>query len=48
MTLIGTIGSLPKPVAVGEKLHNLKTDMKTVHFNFGYLYAYRPDQWYKR
>lgn len=47
MTLIGTIGSLPKPVTVGEKLHNVKTDMKTVHYNFGYLYPYRPDQWYK-
>lgn len=47
MTLIGTIGSLPKPVTIKDALHNVKQDMKTVHFNFGYLYPYRPDQWYK-
>jgi peptide/nickel transport system substrate-binding protein len=47
MTLIGTIGSLPKPVTVSDRLHNVKPDMKTVHYNFGYLYPYRPDQWYK-
>jgi peptide/nickel transport system substrate-binding protein len=47
MTLIGTIGELPKPVVVGNDLHNLPPELNTVHFNFGYLYPYRPDQWYK-
>ena len=47
MTLIGTIGELPKPVVVGNDLHNLPPEFNTVHFNFGYLYPYRPDQWYK-
>lgn len=47
MTLIGTIGSLPKPVVVSDRLHNVKAEMKTVHYNFGYLYPYSPDQWYK-
>ena len=46
MTIIGTIGALPKPVVVSSELHNVKTDMPTVHFNFGYNYPYRPDQWY--
>jgi peptide/nickel transport system substrate-binding protein len=47
MTLIGTIGELPKPVVVGNDLHNLPPNLGTVHFNFGYMYPYRPDQWYK-
>ena len=47
MTLIGTIGELPKPVVVGNDLRNLPPEFNTVHFNFGYLYPYRPDQWYK-
>ena len=46
MTIVGTIGALPKPVAVKTRLHNVKSDMATVHFNFGYNYPYRPDQWY--
>ena len=47
MTIIGTIGELPKPVVVGNDLHNVLTDMKTVHYNFGYLYPFRPDLWFK-
>jgi peptide/nickel transport system substrate-binding protein len=47
MTLVGTIGELPKPVVVSKRLHNVKADMKTVHFNFGYLYPFRGDQWFK-
>jgi peptide/nickel transport system substrate-binding protein len=46
MTIIGTIGVIPKPVIVSDRLHNVKTDMETVHFNFGYIYPYRGDQWY--
>jgi peptide/nickel transport system substrate-binding protein len=47
MTLIGTIGELPKPVIVKKTLHNVMPDMKTVHYNFGYLYPYRPELWFK-
>lgn len=47
MTIIGTVGEIPKPVMVGDKLHNVKTDMGTIHFNFGYTYPYRADQWFK-
>lgn len=49
MTIIGTIGALPKPVIVKDGLRNLFPGLAdgTVHFNFGYMYAYRPDQWYK-
>lgn len=47
MTIVGTIGELPKPVVVGNDLHNVLADMKTVHYNFGYLYPYRPDLWFK-
>jgi peptide/nickel transport system substrate-binding protein len=46
MTIIGTIGALPKPVVVSTKLQNVKSDAPTVHFNFGYNYPYRPDQWF--
>ena len=49
MTIIGTIGALPKPVIVGNGLKNVFPTLAdgTVHFNFGYMYPYRPDQWYK-
>ena len=46
MTIIGTIGELPKPVVVSNRLHNVQADMPTVHFNFGYNYPFRGDQWY--
>jgi peptide/nickel transport system substrate-binding protein len=46
MTLIGTIGELPKPVITGNRMHNVKADLGTVHFNFGYMYPFRGDQWY--
>lgn len=50
MTLIGTIGELPKPVVVKNGLRNVGPTLAkgTVHFNFGYMYPYRPDQWYKQ
>jgi peptide/nickel transport system substrate-binding protein len=48
MTIIGTIGELPKPVVVGNDLGNVLMDPKTVHYNFGYLYAFRADQWFKK
>ncbi|MBN9306520.1 MULTISPECIES: ABC transporter substrate-binding protein [unclassified Devosia] len=48
MTIIGTIGALPKPVVVTDKLHNISAKLGTVHYNFGYMYPYRPDQWYKQ
>ena len=50
MTLIGTIGELPKPVVVKNGLRNVGPVLGngTVHFNFGYMYPYRPDQWYKQ
>ena len=49
MTIIGTIGALPKPVIVGNGLKNVFRELgdSTVHFNFGYMYPFRPDQWYK-
>ena len=47
MTIVGTIGELPKPVVVGNDVHNVLADMKTVHYNFGYLYPYRADLWFK-
>lgn len=47
MTIVGTIGELPKPVVISNRLHNVKADMKTVHFNFGYIYPFRADLWYK-
>lgn len=46
MTIIGTIGELPKPVIVAKRLHNVKNELGTLHFNFGYSYAYRGDQWF--
>ena len=46
MTIIGTIGELPKPIIVANRLHNVKQDLGTAHFNFGYSYAFRADQWY--
>jgi len=47
MTIIGTIGELPKPIIVSNRLHNVTQDhMSTAHFNFGYSYAFRGDQWY--
>ena len=46
MTIIGTIGELPKPVIVAKRLHNMKNELGTLHFNFGYSYGYRGDQWF--
>ena len=47
MTIVGTIGELPKPVVVSNRLHNVPSEMKTVHFNFGYIYPFRADLWFK-
>jgi peptide/nickel transport system substrate-binding protein len=46
MTIIGTIGELPKPIIVSNRLHNVKDELGTAHFNFGYSYPFRADQWY--
>lgn len=46
MTIIGTIGEVPKPVIVSKRLNNVMPEMNTAHFNFGYSYAYRADQWF--
>ena len=46
MTIIGTIGEVPKPMIVSKRLHNVIPEMNTAHFNFGYSYAYRADQWF--
>ena len=46
MTIVGTIGELPKPIIVSNRLHNVKPELGTAHFNFGYSYAFRADQWY--
>jgi hypothetical protein len=46
MTIVGTIGELPKPIIVSNRLHNVPTQLGTAHFNFGYSYAFRGDQWY--
>jgi peptide/nickel transport system substrate-binding protein len=45
MTIVGTIGELPKPIIVSNRLHNVP-ELGTAHFNFGYSYAFRADQWY--
>ena len=46
MTLIGTVGSIPKPIVVKNKLRNVMREMPVVHFNFGYIYPYRAEQWF--
>jgi peptide/nickel transport system substrate-binding protein len=46
MTIIGTIGELPKPLIASNRLQNVKKDVQTAHFNFGYSYPFRGDQWY--
>ena len=46
MTIVGTIGELPKPIIVSNRLHNVPAQLGTAHFNFGYSYAFRGDQWY--
>lgn len=48
MTIIGTVGELPKPIIVSKKLHNVQANMPTVHFNYGYTAPYRAEQWYKQ
>ncbi len=46
MTIIGTIGEVPKPIIVAKRLGNVMPELNTLHFNFGYSYAYRGDQWF--
>lgn len=46
MTIIGTVGELPRPTVVAARLHNVPEKLNVMHFNFGYNYAYRADQWY--
>jgi hypothetical protein len=33
---------------VKNKLRNVMPEMPTVHFNFGYIYPYRAEQWFKQ
>jgi peptide/nickel transport system substrate-binding protein len=46
MTIIGTMGPLPRPAIVANRLHNVKEEIGNSDFNFGFAYALRPDQWY--
>jgi peptide/nickel transport system substrate-binding protein len=46
LTIIGTVGSIPKPIIVKNKVRNVMHTMPTVHFNFGYIYPYRAEQWF--
>ena len=46
MTIIGTVAELPKPTVISNNLGNIPSDLTAMNFNFGYNYAYRPDQWY--
>ena len=46
MTIIGTVGELPRPTVVANRLKNVPSKLNVMHFNFGYNYAYRADQWY--
>jgi peptide/nickel transport system substrate-binding protein len=45
MVIIGTMGSLPKPLVVTDKLMNVPAGWNVSHFNYGYDYPYRADQW---
>jgi len=45
MTIIGTIGDLPGPTVVSNRLANV-TEWKVQNFNYARTYPFRPDQWY--
>jgi peptide/nickel transport system substrate-binding protein len=45
MVIIGTVGGLPGPTIVSNKLRNV-TEWSVQNFNYGRTYPYRADQWY--
>jgi peptide/nickel transport system substrate-binding protein len=45
LTIIGTIGDLPGPTVVSNRLANV-TEWKVQNFNYARTYPFRPDQWY--
>ena len=48
MTIIGTIGALPKPVIVANGLHNVKPDMhRRCTSTSATSIPSAPDQWYQ-
>lgn len=46
MVIIGTMGSLPRPLVVTNRLENVPKGWNVSHFNYGYDYPYRADQWF--
>ena len=46
LVIIGTMGSLPRPLVVTNKITNIPEGWNVSHFNYGYDYPYRADQWY--
>ena len=46
LVIIGTMGSLPKPLVVKDTLTNVPAGWNVSHFNYGYDYPYRADQWF--
>jgi len=45
MTIIGTVGDLPGPTVISNRLANV-TEWKVQNFNYARTYPFRPDQWY--
>jgi len=45
MTIIGTVGDLPGPTVISDRLANV-TEWKVQNFNYARTYPFRPDQWY--
>jgi peptide/nickel transport system substrate-binding protein len=45
MAIIGTVGDLPGPTVVSDRLANV-TEWKVQNFNYARTYPFRPDQWY--
>ena len=45
MAIIGTVGDLPGPTVISNRLANV-TEWKVQNFNYARTYPFRPDQWY--
>jgi peptide/nickel transport system substrate-binding protein len=45
MVIIGTVGKLPGPTIVSNKLRNV-TEWTVQNYNYGRTYPFRADQWY--
>lgn len=45
LPIIGTVGDVPLPNIVSNRLGNVP-EFTMSHFNYGYTYPYRPDQWF--